>query len=61
MQLPHAAAFLQGYEPYILIHRDFVPWYDERFDARWWDKVRGSSVAAVAALLQATSCCTPAN
>lgn len=29
----------QGYEPYLLLHRDHLPWYDERFRGYGWDKV----------------------
>lgn len=25
-----------GYEPYILMHRDYVPFYDERFRGYYW-------------------------
>mgnify|MGYP001810272908 CR=1 FL=1 len=25
-----------GYEPYIMMHRDYVPFYDERFRGYYW-------------------------
>lgn len=30
---------MQGYEPYILIARRYVPWYDERFRGYGRDKI----------------------
>ena len=30
---------LQGYEPYVIMHRDYVPWYDERFRGFGFDKI----------------------
>ncbi len=32
-------AHAQGYEPYILINKRFVPWYDERFRGYGRDKI----------------------
>ena len=32
--LPHTTQI--GYEPYILMHRDYVPFYDERFRGYYW-------------------------
>ena len=32
--------YKNGYEPYILISRRYMPWYDERFRGYGWDKVR---------------------
>ncbi len=29
----------QGYEPYVLMSRRYVPWYDERFRGYGWDKI----------------------
>jgi len=26
-----ACRYEEGYEPYVIIHRRYVPWYDERF------------------------------
>ncbi|KAL4420519.1 hypothetical protein ABPG75_010175 [Micractinium tetrahymenae] len=39
----HAAYPVQyqiGYEPYIMMHRDYVPFYDERFRGYYWNKVQ---------------------
>ena len=33
------AGWLQGYEPYVLVSRQHVPWYDERFMGYGWDKI----------------------
>ena len=30
---------VQGYEPYVLVSKDLVPWYDERFTGYLEDKV----------------------
>ena len=30
---------MQGYEPYVLVSKDLVPWYDERFTGYLEDKV----------------------
>ena len=37
---PYAIRFKSGYEPYVLVARKLVPWYDERFRGYGWDKVR---------------------
>lgn len=29
-----------GYEPYIMLHRDYTPFYDERFRGYYWNKVQ---------------------
>jgi hypothetical protein len=29
---------MQEYEPYIIVARKYVPWYDERFRGRGYDK-----------------------
>jgi len=34
--------YKNGYEPYILISRRYMPWYDERFRGYGWDKVSAS-------------------
>ncbi len=31
---------MQGYEPYVLVSRHFVPWYDERFRGYGKDKIQ---------------------
>ena len=37
---PYAIKFRSGYEPYVLVARKIMPWYDERFRGYGWDKVR---------------------
>ena len=37
---PYTIRFKSGYEPYVLVSRKLVPWYDERFRGYGWDKVR---------------------
>lgn len=32
----HSISVQIGYEPYIMMHRDFVPFYDERFRGYYW-------------------------
>ncbi|KAK9823334.1 hypothetical protein WJX72_002012 [[Myrmecia] bisecta] len=36
---PYGIKFKTGYEPYILVSRKYMPWYDERFRGYGWDKV----------------------
>ena len=36
---PYAIKFRSGYEPYVLVARKIMPWYDERFRGYGWDKV----------------------
>ena len=36
---PYAIRFKSGYEPYVLVSRKHMPWYDERFRGYGWDKV----------------------
>lgn len=37
---PYHIKFKSGYEPYVLVSRAMMPWYDERFRGYGWDKVR---------------------
>lgn len=37
--LPYSIKFKSGYEPYVLVSRKHMPWYDERFRGYGWDKV----------------------
>ena len=37
---PYPIKFKSGYEPYVLVNRRLMPWYDERFRGYGWDKVR---------------------
>ena len=37
---PYLIRFKAGYEPYLLVSRHHMPWYDERFRGYGWDKVR---------------------
>lgn len=37
---PYPIKFKSGYEPYVLVARKIMPWYDERFRGYGWDKVR---------------------
>ena len=37
---PYPITYKIGYEPYVLVNRRMVPWYDERFRGYGWDKVR---------------------
>jgi len=37
---PYAIKFKSGYEPYVLVARKIMPWYDERFRGYGWDKVK---------------------
>jgi len=39
---PYPIKFKSGYEPYVLVSRKHMPWYDERFRGYGWDKVRPS-------------------
>ena len=39
---PYAIRFKSGYEPYVLVARKLVPWYDERFRGYGWDKARAA-------------------
>jgi hypothetical protein len=36
---PYPIKFKSGYEPYVLVSRKHMPWYDERFRGYGWDKV----------------------
>ena len=36
---PYPIRFKSGYEPYVLVARKIMPWYDERFRGYGWDKV----------------------
>ena len=36
---PYPIKFRSGYEPYVLVARKIMPWYDERFRGYGWDKV----------------------
>ncbi|KAK9796664.1 hypothetical protein WJX73_002272 [Symbiochloris irregularis] len=37
--IPYSIKFKSGYEPYVLVSRRHMPWYDERFRGYGWDKV----------------------
>ena len=37
--VPYPIKFKSGYEPYVLVSRKLMPWYDERFRGYGWDKV----------------------
>lgn len=37
--VPYPIKFKSGYEPYVLVSRKHMPWYDERFRGYGWDKV----------------------
>lgn len=37
--IPYPIKFKSGYEPYVLVSRKHMPWYDERFRGYGWDKV----------------------
>ncbi|GAB4822605.1 hypothetical protein N2152v2_009651 [Parachlorella kessleri] len=37
---PYTVQYAKGYEPYVLISRRFVPWYDERFRGYGRDKIQ---------------------
>ena len=39
-EVPYPIKFKSGYEPYVLVSRKHMPWYDERFRGYGWDKVR---------------------
>ena len=39
-EVPYSIKFKSGYEPYVLVSRKHMPWYDERFRGYGWDKVR---------------------
>lgn len=36
---PYSIKYRKGFEPYILVHRKYVPWYDERFRGYGRDKI----------------------
>ncbi len=36
---PYPVTFEPGFEPFVLMSRVHVPWYDERFRGYGWDKV----------------------
>ncbi|GAB4820650.1 hypothetical protein N2152v2_007696 [Parachlorella kessleri] len=36
---PYTIQHEAGYEPYVLVSRQHVPWYDERFMGYGWDKI----------------------
>lgn len=36
---PYLVEYQKGFEPYIMIHRQYVPWYDERFRGYGRDKI----------------------
>lgn len=45
LHLPPAllpARYEEGFEPYVIVSRKFVPWYDERFVGYRKNKVRGA-------------------
>lgn len=37
---PYEVQYQTGFEPYILMHRRYVPYYDERFRGYYWNKVQ---------------------
>lgn len=41
---PYPITYKTGYEPYVLVDRRTVPWYDERFRGYGWDKARPTSI-----------------
>ena len=41
--VPYPIKFKSGYEPYVLVSRKHMPWYDERFRGYGWDKVLHAS------------------
>ena len=49
--VPYSIKFKSGYEPYVLVSRKHMPWYDERFRGYGWDKVSTLAAAAQALLL----------
>lgn len=38
-QNPYRVSYTRGYEPYIVVARKYVPWYDERFRGYRYDKI----------------------
>ncbi len=59
---PYPIKFKSGYEPYVLVNRALMPWYDERFRGYGWDKVRGRRqhcalpYCTAACFVQCTAC-----
>lgn len=56
---PYPIKFKSGYEPYVLVSRALMPWYDERFRGYGWDKVRAPS--PMQAWQGLGPCCCPKN
>ena len=54
--VPYPIKFKSGYEPYVLVSRKHMPWYDERFRGYGWDKV---SVSAAHQMNCARRCAGP--